>query len=36
VDIIGSYTSKLSAPLAIWLDNQVTASSFSSLAATMP
>jgi hypothetical protein len=36
VDITGSYTNALSAPLAISLDNQVSASSFSSVAATMP
>jgi hypothetical protein len=36
VDITGSYTNALQKPLTIWLDNQVTASSFSSVATTMP
>jgi hypothetical protein len=36
VDIIGSYTNALQSPLAIWLDNQTSSSSFSSAAATMP
>jgi hypothetical protein len=36
VDIACSYTSKLTSPLTIWLDNQTTGPSFSSVAATMP
>jgi polysaccharide lyase-like protein len=36
IDEIGSYTSALQNPLTIWLDNQITASSFSAVATTMP
>jgi hypothetical protein len=36
IDLSEAYTGALSAPLSIWLDNQVSGSSFAAVAATMP